>query len=259
MKLGMPQLYEFSSIEDNLILASELSLNFVELNLNFSETRREMEKGNLSSLFEKYGLFATLHFYDEGDLARDDEVGTAYLSLLSKYAALGRGYVKCLNVHLLNGPVVTISGNKNYIYKKDFSHFSEKLVENLKKADEICGQNGMMLVIENTDYLAAYHKRTYEILSSNGFKFNYDIGHDRIGGDFLLSEIIPSLNLKFHELHVHDALGDKCHLAIGEGDTDFSLYSRFMNDALVLLELKSSEDLYSSIPRFKRFIDGAVL
>ena len=35
MKLGMPQLYEFDTIEENLALAKKLGLDFVELNLNF--------------------------------------------------------------------------------------------------------------------------------------------------------------------------------------------------------------------------------
>ena len=35
MKLGMPQLYEFDKIEENLVLAKQLNLDFIELNLNF--------------------------------------------------------------------------------------------------------------------------------------------------------------------------------------------------------------------------------
>ena len=55
MKLGMPQLYEYEKVEDNLILADELGLDFVELNLNFAYCRREMEEGHLEALFRKYG------------------------------------------------------------------------------------------------------------------------------------------------------------------------------------------------------------
>ena len=48
MKLGMPQLYEFDSIEDNLKLAKELNLDFIELNLNFGYCRKEMEDKNVA-------------------------------------------------------------------------------------------------------------------------------------------------------------------------------------------------------------------
>lgn len=256
MKLGMPQLYEYEKVEDNLILADELGLDFVELNLNFAYCRREMEEGHLEALFRKYGLEATLHFYDEGDLATYDEVADAYLSLLQKYARLGRGYVKIINVHIISGPVVTISGVKNYIYEKEFEDYSERLLKNLKKAEKICSENGIALVLENTDYLAKFVKKTYKILSENNFKFNYDVGHDRVDGDFLLNEVIPELNLKFTEMHVHDSLGKKCHLAIGEGDCELSNYKKFMDNAYVLLEVKQKSDLLLSVPRFKRIVNN---
>ena len=34
IKIGMPQLYEFDTIEDNLILAKKLGVDFIELNLD---------------------------------------------------------------------------------------------------------------------------------------------------------------------------------------------------------------------------------
>ncbi|MBR2965479.1 MAG: TIM barrel protein [Clostridia bacterium] len=256
MKLGMPQLYEYERVEDNLILADELGLDFVELNLNFAHCRREMEEGHLEALFRKYGLEATLHFYDEGDLATYDEVADAYLSLLEKYASLGKGYVKVINIHLISGPVVTISGVKNYIYEKEFEEYSERLLKNLKRAEEICRKNGMEMVLENTDYLAKFVKKTYKLLKEQGFKLNYDVGHDRVDGDFLLNEVIPELNLEFTEMHVHDSLGKKCHLAIGEGDCDLSRYKKFMENAYVLIEVKQKSDLIISVPRFKRIVNN---
>ena len=113
MKLGMPQLYEFDTVEENLGLAQELGLDFIELNLNFGYCRKEMETGNLASLLASYNLEATLHFYDEADFGSYDEVVGAYLALLEKYASLGQGYIKQVNVHLNPGPVVTIAGVKN--------------------------------------------------------------------------------------------------------------------------------------------------
>ena len=74
MKLGMPILYEFDSIEQNLKLANQLGLDFVELNLNFGYCRKEMEEQTVLALLKKYNLEATLHFYDEADFASYDEV-----------------------------------------------------------------------------------------------------------------------------------------------------------------------------------------
>ena len=82
--LGMPILFEFDSLEENFKLAKELNLDFVELNLNFGYCRKEMEEGNVKALLDKYGLKATLHFYDEADMGSYDEVVDAYIKLCEK-------------------------------------------------------------------------------------------------------------------------------------------------------------------------------
>ncbi len=254
MKLGMPQLYEYNSIEENLILAKELGLDFVELNLNFGYCRKEMEAKTVCSLLKKYKLEATLHFYDEADFASYDEVVDAYLSLLKRYAELGRGYIKIINVHLISGPVVTISGVKNYIYEKEFDTFSQRLVKNLKKAEQICSENDIILVIENTDNLAKYMKNAYKTLQNCGFKFNYDIGHDNVDGDYILNEVIPDAELEFLEMHVHDSDGKRCHLAIGDGTVSFEKYAEFYKNAYVVLEVKQKSDLLVSVPKFREML-----
>jgi len=132
MKLGMPQLYEFDTIEENLILAKELDLDFVELNLNFGYCRSEMEAKTIAELLKKYNMEATLHFYDEADLGSYDEVVAAYLTLLDRYAKLGKGYIKQINMHMIPGPVVTISGVKNYIYEKEYDVYINRLITNFK-------------------------------------------------------------------------------------------------------------------------------
>ena len=180
MKLGMPQLYEFDTIEDNLKLAKELNLDFIELNLNFSYCRKEMEGGNLKALLDKYNMLATLHFYDEADFGTYQEVVDAYLIHLERYAKLGKDYIRSINIHNIPGPVVTISGVKNYIYLKEFDEYSKRLIDNLKKAEAICNKYGIILVIENTEGLVPYMEKTYELEAKEGFKFCYDCGHDNV-------------------------------------------------------------------------------
>ena len=147
IKIGMPQLYEFDTIEDNLILAKKLGVDFIELNLNFGYCRKEMEAKTVADLLKKYDIEATLHFYDEADLGSYDEVVDAYLVLLDRYAKLGKGYIKQINMHLIPGPVVTISGVKNYIYEKEYDEYIQRLINNFKKAEKICNENGINMVI----------------------------------------------------------------------------------------------------------------
>ena len=250
MKLGMPQLYEFDTIEENLILAKKLNLDFIELNLNFSYCRKEMEEGKVLNLLKKYDLEATLHFYDEADFGSYDEVVEAYLKLLKKYAKLGKDYIKIINIHNISGPVVTISGVKNYIYDKEYEIYIQRLIKNLKKAEAICNKNGIKMVIENSK-VPSYMVKTYKDLYYNDFKFNYDIGHDYNDCDMLLN-IIKDLPLKFDEFHIHDADRNKDHLALTEGTIELKKYKDLAvkNDAYVVLEVKQQKDLIKSVPVF---------
>lgn len=262
MKLGMPQLYEFDTIEDNLKLAKELNLDFIELNLNFSYCRKEMEGGNLKALLDKYNILATLHFYDEADFGTYQEVVDAYLIHLERYAKLGKDYIRSINIHNIPGPVVTISGVKNYIYLKEFDEYSKRLINNLKKAEAICNKYGIILVIENTEGLVPYMEKTYELEAKEGFKFCYDCGHDNVS-PAKLNDWINKYNLHFYEFHFHDGIPEKCHLALGLGTMDkrsrknlclendsFIIKNDPNNETWVNLEVKKSEDLRVSVKYF---------
>ncbi len=254
MKLGMPILFEYNSLEENFKLAKELGLDFVELNLNFGYCRGEMELGNVKELLDKYGLEATLHFYDEADFGTYDEVVEAYTKLLVKYAKLGNGYIKLINFHNNGGPVVTISGTKNYLYQKEYATYLPKLLNNFKKVEQVCSENGAKMVIENVDTAkgAAFLMDNFEAFNNAGFGLNLDTGHDSLmGGDFL--KMIEGNNLPLNEMHLHDSDGKKCHLSLGKGTLDLKHLKELAvkNDAYVLVEVKSSEDLRESIPFFR--------
>ncbi|HIT43350.1 TPA: TIM barrel protein [Candidatus Avacholeplasma faecigallinarum] len=252
MKLGMPILYEFDSIEQNLKLANQLGLDFVELNLNFGYCRKEIEEQTVLALLKKYNLEATLHFYDEADFASYDEVVEAYLKLLKKYASLGKDYIKIVNVHNICGPVVTISGVKNYIYEKEYDEYIKRLIRNLNKAKEILKEFNIELVIENTT-IASYMIKTYNDLYENGFYFNYDIGHDNNDNDMLL-KITEKIKLPFKEFHIHDGNRKTCHLCLGSGDIDIKKFKdlAILNNSYVVLEVKKQQDVIKSVDYFKK-------
>ena len=253
MKVGMPQLYEYDTIEDNLKLAKELGLDFIELNLNFGYCRKEMEAGTVEDLLKKYDIEATLHFYDEADLGSYDEVVDAYLVHLERYARLGSDYIKQINMHLIPGPVVTISGVKNYIYEKEYDEYIERLITNFKRAEDICNKYNINMVIENTDNIPEYTKRTYHDLYKAGFRFCYDIGHDHLSYDIVWN-LLSDIELPFDEFHIHDAKDrKKCHLALNDGTLDVAKFKRLAekNNAYVVLEVKQKSDLVVSVPLFK--------
>lgn len=254
MKLGMPILFEFNSLEENFILAKKLGLDFVELNLNFGYCRQEMEEGKVFDLLKKYDLEATLHFFDEADMGTYDEVVEAYFDLLRKYINYGKDYVKIVNFHNNPGPVVTIAGIKNYMYQKEYDTYIKKLISNFKKAKSILDEFNVKMVIENVDTAknASFLMDNFVNLSKEGFHFNMDIGHDNIDNDNMFN-LMKDNPLILDEMHVHDGNRKTCHLALGEGNIDIKTYKNLAikNNAYVVIEVKCSEDLQKSIPIFR--------
>ena len=255
IKIGKPQLFEYENIEDNFKLAKKLDLDFIEFNLNFASCRDALESGLLKELINKYQIEATLHFFDEADFGLYKEVTNAYLLLLDKYASLGKGFIKQINIHLNPGPVVTISGVKNYVYDKEYPAFEKRLIEALDKAEAILNKNDIKMVIENTDNLpnTYFVQSIYRELKSCGFNFCYDIGHDHLCHDMIF-DINDDYGLPFNEFHIHDAKDHKtCHLALGEGQLDIAKYKRLAekNHAYVVLEVKQEKDVINSVKLFK--------
>ena len=253
--LGMPILYEFDSLEENFKLANKLGLDFVELNLNFGYCRKEMEEGNVKKLLDKYNLKATLHFYDEADFGSYDEVVAAYILLCKKYTELGKDYISIMNFHNVPGPVVTIGGVKNYIYAKEYDTYIKKLINNFKLINDYLAQFDIKMVIENVDGAenADFLFKNYIEFKKEGFRFNYDIGHDNRSGSELYN-FIQKHELKFDEFHFHDANKKGCHIALGDGDIDLKYFKdlAIKSNAWVLLEVKSSEDLIKSVAYYNK-------
>ena len=66
-------------------------------------------------------------------------------------------------------------------------------------------------------------------------------------------KFIKKHELKFDEFHFHDAGSKGVHLALGDGHIDLKYFKdlAIKNNAWVLLEVKSSEDLIKSVPYYK--------
>ena len=250
MKIGMPILFEFDNLLDNIKLAENLGLDFIELNLNFDYCRKEIEdKKRLLNLIKSSSLEYTLHFYDEADFATYDEVSNAYLKLLKKYLKSSKELnIKLLNVHLNVGPVVTISGTKNYIYDREYNSYIKRLISNLNKVDKVCKKYGITLVLENTK-TPEFLLKTYLDLQKAGFKFNYDIGHDYVS-ESKLKNMFSNKSFDIKEFHFHDSTKTKDHLVLGEGEIDLKYFKNLITNQYVVLELKSSGDLKKSIKQF---------
>ena len=244
--LGMPTIIDFSSVDKNIEFAIKNGYEFIELNLNLPYVQDYINSKKIPSNELKY----TLHFFDEADFGLYDEVYDAYILLLDKYLKNSHTYIKQVNVHLNVGPIVTVSGEKNYIYKINYESYITRLKRNLIKVKKLCEKYNVSLVLENIVSLD-FIKNTIEDLEDT-FSFTYDIGHDYTSGNSLNEYFSNNLE-NFKEMHFHDSTKSKCHLELGTGELDVrKIYGLVKNKInYIVIEVKSKNDLINSIRYLK--------
>ena len=240
--LGLPTLIEFNSVSENIEFALKNNFEFIELNLNLPYVQQYILSNNNPTNRLKY----TLHFFDEADFGLYDEVADAYIALLEKYLSKCYTYVKQVNIHLNLGPVVTISGIKNYIYNIYYNDYIIRLENNLSKVLNICNKFNVSLVLENIES-KDFIINTIKDLETN-YHFTYDIGHDYTSGNNLYEYFINNID-KYREVHFHDSTTSRCHLALGDGEITIKSFYNLIRSKIeyILLEVKSSDDLIKSI------------
>lgn len=251
MKVGMPTLYEFNTIEQNVELADKLNLDFIELNLNFEYCCKALEDPiALKTLLDEHKLTLNLHFFDEFDLFAPEEVVKAYMSLFKKYVELaGQANLNLVNIHLNPGSYTTINGVKFYNFDLNYKEKYRRLEENLISIENICKKVGAILSIENT-VMPRQLTKVYSALVKKGFHFTYDVGHDYSDKERVLSmtKKLP----RFVEFHIHDASKKGVHLPIGSGKVFIKPFKElaFALNSYVVIEVKDSAGLVESVKKF---------
>lgn len=243
--IGMPTLIEFNSIKENTDFAKKLGFDFVELNLNLPYVRQDLENGVALDKDIEY----TLHFLDEAEFLYE-EVTRGYANFLHKFLGHYCGEIKQVNIHLNQGPIQTVSGKKNYLNDIYYDSYIKTLVKNLRIFQAECMLNGANLVIENIKYMPHILKSLKDLMVEN-FKFTYDVGHDA-KENFPLNSFFKDNIISYNEMHLHDVLDGKDHLALGDGSLDINSFYRLMKNKFLLVEVKSKNDLIKSMNYLKQ-------
>ncbi|HEU4963859.1 MAG TPA: TIM barrel protein, partial [Bacilli bacterium] len=120
-RIGMPSLLECPTLEDNVRLAQELGLSFIELNLDLPIfTPERLPAAKLRQLREDTGLFFTVHLPENLDFAschpaiREGNVERC-LELIDWAHEAG---IERLNMHLHNGIYFTLPNEKVWIHER---------------------------------------------------------------------------------------------------------------------------------------------
>lgn len=242
---GMPTLIEVNTLEDNMKLCKSLGLDFVEINMNLPQYQN-LNIEETRTFIEKYKVQVSFHANECIDpFNLDDQIRSGYLSALEKTFCMAEQLeVKKVTIHLSKGVYFTMPNRKIYLYEKfedQLKVFTNDLIALLEEYD-------VNLLLENTGILGhGFVKRICEQLIEHPKIFlTYDIGHDYSSG-YKDQAFYEKHKKQIRHYHIHDAIGEKNHLALFTGEIDLDPY---LSQASVI-EVKTIEALTTSVNTLK--------
>ncbi len=253
MQFGMPTLLETRSLEECAALCRELGLQFIELNMNLKQYQAaDLDVKAFADIARRYGIFYTIHL-DENLNPCDFNplVAKAYTdTALMTIEAAKQLQVPILNMHLSHGVHFKMPDEKIYLFDAYLDTYRNSMLAFRDACEEAIAGSGIRLCIENTD--GHHHLFAQEalqlLLESDVFALTFDIGHNHgIGGGD--ENIILQYESKLCHMHMHDAVGKACHLALGTGEIDLEKYFELARklDLSIVLETKTIEGLRRSV------------
>lgn len=255
MDFGLPTLIELPDLRSHAALAAELGLQFVELNMSFPQYQREeLSPALLNGLREEYGVYFTVHLDESLDVTSPNRaIARVYREdVLSLLELAGKAAIPSLNMHLLRGVYVTLPERRTYVYAENEERYLSDL-RTFREEVTAAAPKGTFINVENTDGYLPFHLRGLDtLLESPAFGLTYDIGHDHAirGAD---RPVIEKRAERLHHMHMHDAVGTRVHLALGDGEMNIPAYLALAGErgCRVVLETKTAEALRSSVTYLK--------
>jgi sugar phosphate isomerase/epimerase len=253
MQFGMPTLLETTTLMDCALLCRELGLDFIELNMNLPQYQTaNIKVHEFADIAQRYGIYYTIHL-DENLNPCDFNplVAKAYMdTVLVTIEAAKALHVPVLNMHLNHGVHFKMPNENIYL----FDAYLETYLSGMKAFCDACeraiGGSGIKICVENTDghYHLFSQKALQQLMESDVFALTFDIGHNHVIGGSDEGIILKHENKLCH-MHMHDALGPRCHLALGTGEINLENYFDLARklDLRVVLETKTIDGLTRSV------------
>ncbi len=257
MKYGMPTLVECNTLEACARVASELSLDFIEINMSFPEyTPAAFDIEGTVKLAKEYSLFYTIHA-DEALNPFDfnPTVSECYFSVMRDTIRVAKRIgARIVNLHLQKGIYVTLTDR--VILLTDV--YKEKYLERVKAFVTMCEKElfgtHIKVAIENVDsnpFTSSQRDALAIFLASPVFALTLDTGHEAKLG-FKDSDIYDKYPDKLLHMHLHDCKGGSPHIPLGTGEVDIEAKLKSVKGDTCLIEVKTVEGLKESVDYLKK-------
>ena len=252
MEFGMPTLLETGTLAACAALCRELSLDFIELNMNLPPYQlQEMEVSKLQEIRERYAVSYTLHLDENLNVCDfNPYIAQGYLRTVAEALALARRLgIPILNMHLARGVYFTLPQGRTYLFAAYGRRYRESIAGFRSMCEDAAAGADVRICIENCEGMLPFQREALDmLLASPVFGLTFDVGHNHGCGGLDAPYWMRNADRICH-MHLHDALGGACHLPLGTGELDLDPYLALARErnCRVVLETKTREGLRRSV------------
>lgn len=224
LQFGMPTLIEIDRLADTMELCKELSLSFVELNMNLPQYQADCLENisYLKSLQDKYQIAFTIHLDENLNVCDFNKaVAKAYIDTVVKTIQVAKALeVPVLNMHMNHGVHFTLPDRKVQLFEQYQTEYMDSWKNFCAVCEDAASGANIKICIENTNGYREYEKTAIEfLLKSELFGLTWDIGHSNSANN-IDEEFILENEDKLCHFHIHDSLQNQDHMTLGTGEVD---------------------------------------
>ena len=254
----MPNLVECRDLDDCVLAAENLGLDFVEINMSFpSYASGTLDPAHCRALSRAHRVSYTIHA-DEGLNPFDfqPKVSACYFDVMWDTLRFAREIgAPIVNFHLQKGVYVTLPDRVILLSDVYREEYLARVRAFVRMCEEEIGDAPLTVAVENVDstpFTDSQRQALSEILmKSPHIALTLDTGHmiSLAGADLGVFDAYPE---KLRHMHLHESDGHHAHLPLGEGTAEALTYlSRLPADATCLLEVKTLAGLEKSVAYLK--------
>jgi len=254
IRFGMPTLIETSTLADCAALCKELSLDFIELNMNLPQYQTNViSSEHFRDMQKKFGISYTLHLDENLNVCDfNPYVAEAYQKTVLEAIEISKKlFIPTITMHMAKGVYFTLPDRKVFLFEQYQAQYFETLMQFRRQCEAAIGSWDLKICIENTNGYTELQKKAIDfLLESPCFALTFDTGHNQcsksIDEPFLLNR-----TEKLCHMHLHDAVeaSKKDHMPLGTGELDIAKYLSLAEEkqCSVVLETKTIEGLRKTV------------
>lgn len=230
----------------------DLHLCFIELNMNMPQYQLDnIDPSDLRKVADQYEIFYTIHLDENLNVSDfNPYIADGYRRTVAETIMLAKSLgVPIVNLHLSRGVYFTLPDQKVYLFSVYKEQYLKSIMDFRMMCENAISNANIMICIENCDGYLAFQKEAIDILlESPVFGLTFDIGHSHSCGGSDETYMIEN-QTHLHHMHMHDALKQSCHLALGTGTLDLAKYLALAKaqNCRIVLETKTIEGLKLSV------------